>query len=159
MWLPLNLRHRYSVLRVHLGGYFLSWVCSFGWKSILLDNRMATPICFLGPFAWEIFSSLLLQIVSVFVADVYFPVCSKMLEATCIYSLLAIVFFIGELNQMILRDLRDQWLLLPVIFIVRGGIMFVCFSSFGFVVRRLISWFSLVVVFILVLEFSSYYPL
>ena len=43
--------------------------------------------------------------------------------------------------------------------VVRGGIMFVCFSSFGFVVKRLISCFFLGVVFHLVVDFSFYYPL
>ena len=33
--------------------------------------------------------------------------------------------FIGELNPLILRDIKEKWLLLPVIFVVRGGIMFV----------------------------------
>ena len=28
-----------------------SYLITFGWKSILLDIRMATPACFLGPFA------------------------------------------------------------------------------------------------------------
>jgi hypothetical protein len=34
-----------------------------------------------------------------------------------------------------LRDINDQWLLLPVI-VVRGGIVFVWPSTFGFVERR-----------------------
>jgi hypothetical protein len=38
-----------------------------------------------------------------------------------------------------LRDFKDQRLFVIVIFVVRSGFMFVWFSSFGFVVRRLIS--------------------
>jgi hypothetical protein len=49
-------------------------------------------------------------------------------------------------------------MLLPVIFVVRGGIMPVWLSSFGFVVR-LVSCFFLGAVSLLVLEFSFYYPL
>ena len=40
---------------------------------------------------------------------------------------------IGELSPLILRDIREQRLLVPVIFVVRGGILFVCFFSFGLV--------------------------
>ena len=38
--------------------------------------------------------------------------------------------------------------------VVRVGILFVWFSSFGFVVRRSIAWFFLGIVSLLVLEFS-----
>jgi hypothetical protein len=40
-----------------------------------------------------------------------------------------------------LIDIKEKWLLLPVIFVVRGGIMFVWLSSLGFVERRLLSCF------------------
>ena len=33
----------------------LSFLMTFGWTSILFDIRMATSICFLGPFAWKFF--------------------------------------------------------------------------------------------------------
>jgi hypothetical protein len=39
-----------------------------------------------------------------------------------------------------LRDTKEKLLLLPVIFVVRGGNKFVCLSSFEFV-ERLISCF------------------
>ena len=32
----------------------LSFLITLGWKSILLDIRMATLACFLRPFAWKI---------------------------------------------------------------------------------------------------------
>ena len=41
-----------------------------------------------------------------------------------------------------LRDVKERLLLHPVIFVVRGGIMFVWLSSFGFV-ERLLSCFFL----------------
>jgi len=56
-----------------------------------------------------------------------------------------------------LRDIKEKQLLLLVIFIVRGGIIFVWLSSFRFVVRRLISCCFFGAVFILVFEFSIYY--
>jgi hypothetical protein len=65
-------------------------------------------------------------------------VCSKILGPIYIFSMLAYVFY-WELSPLMLRHIKDQCLLLHVIFVVRGGIMFVWFSSFGFVVRRLIS--------------------
>jgi hypothetical protein len=35
---------------------------------------------------------------------------------------LSLWLFIGELSQLILRDIKDKWLL-PIIFVVVGGIM------------------------------------
>jgi hypothetical protein len=40
-----------------------------------------------------------------------------------------------------LRDIMEISLLLPIIFVVRGGIMFVWVLSFEFFERRLLSWF------------------
>ena len=34
----------------------LSFLITFGWKFTLFDIRIATPACFLGPFAWKFFS-------------------------------------------------------------------------------------------------------
>jgi hypothetical protein len=49
--------------------------------------------------------------------------------------------FIGELNPLMLRDIKEKQWLLTVIFVIRGEIMFVWLSSFGFVGRRLLSCF------------------
>ena len=51
-----------------------------------------------------------------------FPVCSKMLGPMYLSSLLVYVFL---LSWLLLRDIKEKWLLLPVIFVVRGRIMFV----------------------------------
>ena len=53
----------------------------------------------------------------------------------------SLCLFIGELSPFILRDIKEKSLLLPVIFVVRGGIIFVWLSSFRFVERRLYSFF------------------
>jgi hypothetical protein len=66
--------------------------------------------------------------------------------------------FIGELSPLILRDIKEKSVLLPVIFVVRGRILFMWLSSFRFA-ERLLSCFSLSVVPLLVLEFFLYYPL
>ena len=59
-----------------------------------------------------------------------------MLGPVYVSSLLVYVFF-GELSPVMLRNIKEKSLLLPVIFVVKGGIMFVCLSSFGFVERLL----------------------
>ena len=65
--------------------------------------------------------------------------------------------FNEELSPLMLRGIKYQSLVLPAVFVVRSRIMFVCFSSFGFVVR-LISCSYLGVVSLLVLESFFYYP-
>lgn len=65
-----------------------SLLISFGCKSILLDIRLATPICFLVPFAWRLFSSLLLYSSVCLYRCGVFHVCNKMLDSVCISSLL-----------------------------------------------------------------------
>ena len=68
MLVALHLGHRRLELRVHLFLLMrmkLSFLIAYGWKSILLDIRMATPACFLGPFAWKTFPALYSEIVSV----------------------------------------------------------------------------------------------
>jgi hypothetical protein len=49
--------------------------------------------------------------------------------------------FIGELSSLMLRNIQEKWLLLPDIFAVISGIMFVCLSYFGFVERLLSCFF------------------
>ena len=80
-----------------------------------------------------------------------------MLGPVCVASLLVYVFLLGELSPLILRDIKEKSLLLPVIFVVRVGILFLWLSSFMFV-ERLLSCFFKGVVSLLVLEFSLYYP-
>jgi hypothetical protein len=121
--------------------------------------RIATPACLLGPFPWKKLPTLLLWGNVCLWLWGMFSVCSKMLDPVYISSLLAYFILLGELSSLMLRDTRDQWSLLPTIFVVRVGIMFVCFSSFGFVVKRLISCFFSGVVSLLILAFFLYYPL
>jgi hypothetical protein len=67
--------------------------------------------------------------------------------------------FIGKLSPLMLRDIKDQFLLPPVIIVVKGGIMFVGFSSLEFLMRRSNCYLFLGLVFLLILEFSFYYAL
>ena len=50
----------------------------------------------------------------------------------CIQSV-SLWLCIGELSPLILRDIKEKSLLLPVIFVVRVRILFLQLSSFGFV--------------------------
>jgi hypothetical protein len=47
--------------------------------------------------------------------------------------LLVYVFLLGELSPLILRNIKEKRLLLPVIFVVRVDILFLRLSSFIFV--------------------------
>jgi hypothetical protein len=53
-----------------------------------------------------------------------------MLGPVYVASLLVYVFFC-ELSPLILRDIKEKTLLLPVTFVVRVGIPFLQLSSFG----------------------------
>jgi hypothetical protein len=53
--------------------------------------------------------------------------------------------FIGELSPLILRDIKERLLLVPVMFVLVGDFMWI--SAFGFLVRSLISCPFLVVEF------------
>jgi hypothetical protein len=61
--------------------------------------------------------------------------------------------FIGELNPLILRDIRKSLMLVPRMFGFVGGFMCLWFSPFGFVVRCLIYCHFFGAGTILVLEF------
>jgi hypothetical protein len=43
----------------------------------------------------------------------------------------SVCLFIGELSPLMLRDIKEKLLLLPVIFVVRGVILLVWLSSLG----------------------------
>jgi hypothetical protein len=54
----------------------------------------------------------------------------------------SLCLFIEELSPLILRDIKEERLLLLVIFVVRGGIMlFFGYPLFGLLKRRLFSCF------------------
>ena len=57
---------------------------------------------------------------------------------SCVYiQSVSLCLFIGELSPLILRDIKEKSLLLPVIFVVRVGILLMWLSSFRFVERLL----------------------
>ena len=59
---------------------------------------------------------------------------------SCYISSLLVYLFFWELSPLRLRDTKEKGLLLRVVFVIRGGIMFVWLSAFGFV-ERLFSCF------------------
>ena len=106
-----------------------SLLIDFSLKSILLDIRMATPTCFLGPFAWKTFSQpfTLSRCLSLWLRCVS---CRQQNVGSCFrIQSLSLCLFIGELSPLILSDINDQWLLTPVIFSHFWVAEFVCFSS------------------------------
>ena len=105
----------------------------FSLKSILLDIRMATPACFLGPFAWKTFSQpfTLSRCLSLWLRCVS---CKQQNVGSCFrIQSLSLCLFIGELSPLILSDINDQWLLTPVIIFLFlfffCVVEFVCFPS------------------------------
>jgi hypothetical protein len=54
----------------------------------------------------------------------------KVGSCLCNHSV-SLCIFIGELSPLILRDIKEKLLLLPVIFVVRGGILSMWLSSLG----------------------------
>ena len=92
----------------------LSLLTDFSLKSILLDSRIATPTCFLGPFDWKTFFQPFTQVMSVFEIKVYFLYNQKAGSCFHIHSL-SLCLFIGKLSPLIVRDINDQWLI-PAIF-------------------------------------------
>ena len=97
-----------------------SLLIDFSLKSILLDIRMATPTCFLRPFAWKTFSQpfTLRRCLSLWLRCVS---CKQQNVGSCFcIQSLSLCLFIGELSPLILSDINDQWLLTLVL---GGGVV------------------------------------
>ena len=119
-----------------------SLLIDFSLKSILLDIRMATPACFLGPFAWKTFSQpfTLSRCLSMWLRCVS---CKQQNVGSCFrIQSLSLCLFIGELSPLILSDTNDQWLLTPDILIFggRGVVECVCFPSLSFACEGLLDF-------------------
>jgi hypothetical protein len=69
----------------------LSFLINLDWKSILFDIRMATPACFLGPYAWIFFPAFYSEVASVFITEYVLHV-AKCWVLSTLSSLLAYVF-------------------------------------------------------------------
>jgi hypothetical protein len=67
---------------------------------------MATPACFLEPFAWKtFFPGLHTEVVTVFVAKV----CMQQDDGSCLHiHSVSLCLCIGELSPLMLRDINDQ---------------------------------------------------
>ena len=129
----------------------LSFLITFDWKLILSNIRMATPTCILGPFAWKIAFQPFTG------KEFYFTGKCLSLTLRCVSCMqqnagswlsiqsISLCFFIFFLNwgveSIMLGDINEKWMLLPVIIVVIGGLMFVWLSSFGFVERQLSCFF------------------
>ena len=76
-----------------------------------------------------------------FVTELCF-LCAAKFWVLFTYTVCQSLLFIGKSSPLILIDIKGKWLLLPIIFVVRSGIMFEWLSCFGFV-EWLISCFFL----------------
>ena len=94
----------------------LSFFITLGWKLILFYIRMATPACFLGQFAWKIvFQPFTLR----YCLSLSLTWVSCMLQSAGYYlSILNCGFLIGMLCSLMLRNINDQRLLIPVILLL-----------------------------------------
>ena len=76
---------------------FPIFLINFGWKSILSAIRMATPACFMGPFAWiNFFPAFYFDVVTVFDTEVCFLYDAKCWVPFCIPCLFAYFFLLGN---------------------------------------------------------------
>ena len=98
----------------------------------LLDIRMATSACFLGPFPWILFPKLLFWGNICLCHWGAFSVFSKMLDSVYLSSMLVNLFF-RESNTLMLRDIKEKWLLLSVILLL----FYVCEAIFFWVCWRI----------------------
>ena len=102
----------------------LNFMITFGWKLILFNIRIATPACLLLPFAQEI----IFYPFSLRVHSLSFSLCSvscmQQNAGSCLYiQPIGLCFIILELNPCMLRDIEGMWLLLPLCFLIRSGII------------------------------------
>jgi hypothetical protein len=95
---------------------------------------MANPACFLGPFALNFFPAFYFEVVFVFVTEVCFLYAAKCLFLFA-YPVCYLCLFIRELSPFMLRDIKYHLLLLPAIFVVSSGIVYMAFY-FGFVLKE-----------------------
>jgi hypothetical protein len=111
----------------------LSFLVTLGWKSILLDMRTTTPACFFRPFACKIvFHAFILRYCLSF--SLRWVSCKQQNVGSCLCSQsVSLCLFIGELNPLILRDIKEKSLLLPIIFVVNVGMLFLWLFSFRLV--------------------------
>lgn len=124
----------------------------FGWKSTLLDMKITTLTCFLGLFAWKNFPSFLLWGSDYFCCwGVFLILIKNDGSCLCIHCvslcLVNRVYLCWEI--LIINDFSpcfDSG--------GSGGGGGMCFLTFGFAMRWLISCVFLYVVTLLVLQFS-----
>ena len=100
----------------------LSFLITLGWKSILFNIRMASLPCFFRLFALKIFFQpfTLRQCLSF---SLRWVSCKQQNVGSCLCSQsISLCLFIGKLSPSMLRNIKQQLLLLPVISVVRGRI-------------------------------------
>lgn len=146
MWVTFHLKYRCSELKfllvdISFDGsevFFPISFDKFDAMSILLDIRISTPVCILGPFAWKYFSSLLVWSSVRFWHWCVFPVCNKILGPVYIPRLLAYVFLLGNWFHWCwqILTINDGWfllfLLLVVVLCLCGSLLLDCCEMINF---------------------------
>lgn len=99
-------------------------------KYILLDIRVAIQLLPWKYLLGKFFPSPLFQGSVCLYYMIMFPLCIKILGPVYVSSLLSYVFLFRNFNTLILRDIEYQLFFGFCIFVVRGGIMCVWFSTF-----------------------------
>lgn len=103
---------------------------TFDRKSILLDIMMATPACFLGPFAWKTFFHPFTLILCLPLLLWCFS-CMQQNAGTCLhFQSVSLCLFIDESSSSILRGIKERWLIS----------CYVCFCRWLYVFVALCFW-------------------
>ena len=151
MWLPVYLEHRYSKSKVSLGKFYLWWVwsaphCLFFFLWLWVGSRFYSILEWLlqlvssDHLLGKLFFSLSLW-GSCLSFSLSWVSCKQQNVGSCLCSqYVSLCLFIVELSPLILRDIKEKLLLLPIIFVVNVGILFLWLSSFWFV-EGLLSFF------------------
>ena len=128
----------------------MSLLTDFSLKSILLDIKIATPACFLGPFDWHVFSQPFTLKWYLFLRLRCVSYMQKKDGFFFHIQSVSLCLFIGELSLFTLKDINDQWWLSPItlVFIV-DDVNLSFFPFLGFASMRP----SIVCVFVAVVNF------
>ena len=143
------------ILRLSLRGFFLWWIevflliflDNFGWKSIYWLLEWQCQLASWDHLLGRTFSSLF-----VWGSDCIcylFLECKEMLDLVLISSLLALCSFIDEFSSLILKNIKDRWLVVPVMF---------GFCSWHYVHEVLSFWLFKKMIIILFFSLWCMYP-
>ena len=151
------------ILRLSLRGFFLWWIevsfliflDNFGWKSIYWLLEWQCQLASWDHLLGRTFSSLFVWGSDCICYWGRFLECKEMLDLVLISSLLALCSFIDEFSSLILKNIKDRWLVVPVMFgFCSWHYVHMVLSFWPFKKMIIIFVFRFGVCTLLVLEFS-----